>query len=45
MVQANSLRLNVGPSYGSFLLLHFDNGVSHPNNNPFPATDHTEVGA
>ena len=25
--------------------MHFDNGQSHPNGNPFPATDHTEISA
>lgn len=45
MLQANNFHINVGPSYNNWLLFHFDNGQSHPNNNPFPATDHTEVGA
>ena len=45
MIQANNYQINTGPSYNSWTLIHFDNGVSHPNNNPFPATDHTEIGA
>jgi hypothetical protein len=45
MLQANNFHINVGPAYGTHLIFHFDNGQSHPNNNPFPATDHTEVGA
>ena len=44
MVEGNNFQISVGPSYGSSFLIHFD-GQSYPNNNPFPDTDHTEIGA
>ena len=44
MVQGNNFQTSVGPNYGSSFLIHFD-GQSYPNTNPFPDTDHTEIGA
>lgn len=41
----NNMRLNTGPSYGSFFLFQLGDGQSYANNNPFPATRYTDIGA
>ena len=38
MIQINSVNMNIGPSYNSYILIHSDENPSHTNNNPFRDT-------
>lgn len=43
--QVQNMRSNVGPTYNSFLLFRTCESPSHTNNNPFPQTRTSEIGA
>lgn len=38
MLSLDNINVNVGPSYGSYLLMKFDDLPTFPSNNPFPDT-------